>query len=192
MIEMKSIKWQLMRHSHLPSGLKTVKAAGEVQQTGLDALVEQGSLNGISYLRVDEDGLRLVDGFTESQRRGSSLSLHVYDVDGWPPSPRDMLEISDRLGAKLPGQLVESRRREVADQLFEDADFGDWTVAATNGWEGDGVGRYARQVFLEHDNLKGPSRMIRFAVEFEEGLSSPVGEPEFELPHDPTSAGPNF
>lgn len=83
--------------------------------------------------------------------------------------------MTDQAGTK---QLDEARRL-VADEAFEDADFGEVTVAAHNGWETDGD-RFTKVAFMDvgaHDSEK----MI-FAVEFTPGSSSLATEPEFVVP----------
>lgn len=76
-------------------------------------------------------------------------------------------------------------RRKKADDLLAEADFGDWSVAASNGWEDSEPGRLTCEVFLEHDELTGPSKKIQFGINFAEGSTEPEGEPEFELPKTP-------
>lgn len=58
----------------------------------------------------------------------------------------------------VPQQLDEARRL-VADEAFEDADFGEVRVAAHNGWETDGD-RFIKVAFMDvgaHDSESGKS-----------------------------------
>lgn len=78
----------------------------------------------------------------------------------------------------VPQQLDEARRL-VADEAFEDADFGEVTVAAHNGWEIDGD-RFTKIAFMDigaHDSEK-----MVFAVEFTPGTPTLATEPEFVVP----------
>ena len=186
MSEMKSISWKFSRQTKTTQGQEIFRDVSQARQSGLDLLVPIAIRHGIGFLEMDRDTPRLVGRTTNGIGGHVRLCLDILDVDGRELTRSDLVQIAERMGAEVPADIMEARRREVADQLFEDAHFGDWTVAATNGWEGDGVGRYARQVFLERDGQEGPSRMIWFAVEFEDGFSFPVRAPEFELPDDPT------
>ena len=68
---------------------------------------------------------------------------------------------------------IDARRREVADAIYEDYDFG-FTVVADSGWEGTsgapGGDAWARTVFLEDPaDPAGDSLRSRIAIGFAHG-----------------------
>ncbi len=117
--------------------------------------------------------------------------FQIHEVDGQPATPADMLAIGDLLDIAFPeGQDLEARRRDQADAAFEEADFGDVTVEAHNGWEVEGD-RWTKLAFMD----VGGEETVKmyFGVEFTPGTAGLVHLPEFEVPERIENlAGPDF
>lgn len=88
---------------------------------------------------------------------------------------------------KMNDNTLERRRRFAADCAFEDADFGDVSVEAHNGWETEGD-RFTKLAFMD---VGGDETVaMTFAVEFLPGTAELASDPEFETPEAIAGEGP--
>lgn len=81
----------------------------------------------------------------------------------------------------FPRENIIEKRRQAAETIYQDWDFGDLQVEAQNGWEHDGLNRFERVVFLAAGDPGSDSLRTVFAVEFAQG-SARSYEVEFTPP----------
>ena len=112
---------------------------------------------------------------------GQGSILTIDTIDGAPPTPQLLAEIGEIYGITFTrNPFLADMRRQTADAMLADADLQGRVVAATNGWEDDGLDSLRCQVFLE--NGDDDTQLMVFQVNFKPNSSNPLGETEFEVP----------
>lgn len=109
-----------------------------------------------------------------------NATLVIHKFDGENPTPDQIIDIAEMLGARFAaGHNLEERRKAAADRAFDGHEFGDAKVEAINGWETDGGDYMSREVFFDVGATETVQR--RYGISFKSGTAI-YGEPEIDVP----------